>query len=212
MNVEQQGMITQQLRSRGIVDERVIEAMSRLPRERFVPPELQAAAYHDGALPIGYGQTISQPVMVAILLEAMELRGTERVLDVGTGSGYQAALLGMLARAVYSIEIVPELAERARSVIQDLGIENVVVVEGDGSIGYPQAAPYDAIVVAAAAPEVPQSLVQQLADGGRLLVPIGPVARSQVLRRVRRQGDELIHEDLGGCIFVPLIGEEGYSA
>jgi protein-L-isoaspartate(D-aspartate) O-methyltransferase len=197
---ERSAMVHQQLRS--ISDARVIAAMGRVPRHLFVPPELRHAAYHDTPLPIGHGQTISQPLMVAIMLEAMELRGRERVLEVGAGCGYQAALLGELAAEVHAIEIVPPLARMAARNLRRLGYRNVTVLEGDGSLGHAAAAPYDAIVVAAAASAVPQALVDQLAPGGRLLVPLG-----QVLERLRKLPDGRVTiEHLGGCAFVPLVG------
>lgn len=195
----------------GVRDPRVLAAMTSVPREHFVPQALRGAAYADSPLPIGCGQTISQPLMVAILLEALELDGSERVLDVGTGSGYQAALLAELAREVYSIELLPELAERARTNIAVLGYRDVVVVVGDGSQGYPPAAPYDAIAVAAGAPDVPGPLIEQLAPGGRLLIPVGG-GLFQRLLRIRRQPEGTTTEDLGGCAFVPLIGVHGWNS
>jgi protein-L-isoaspartate(D-aspartate) O-methyltransferase len=166
-------------------------------------------AYEDRPLPIGYGQTISQPFMVASMLAEAGFTGDERVLDVGTGSGYQAAILGEITRDVVSIEIVPELALRASRTLSDLGIHNVVVVTGDGSVGWPDAAPYDVILVAAAAPRVPDELVEQLADGGRLLMPVGPSHGVQVLTRVTRRGERPQVERLDGCMFVPLVGRRG---
>src|SRR5690606_37559620 len=181
-----------------------------LPRHLFVPEERMEEAYHDSALPIGFGQTISQPYMVALMLEALGLGGQERVLDVGTGSGYQAALLGLLAREVYSVEIVPELAARARNTIESLGFEHVTVVLGNGSIGLPQAAPFDAIVVAAGAPEVPPSLLDQLADGGRLVIPTGRLGVQDLLR-VTKQAGTTHTEPITPCAFVPLLGDEGWQ-
>ena len=195
------------LRARGVGDPRVLAAMSAVPRHRFVRPEQVEIAYADSPLPIGQGQTISQPEMVAVMLEVLALAGGEHVLEVGTGSGYQAALLAKLARDVVTVEIVPELAERARSVLAAAGADNVTVHLGDGSLGWPADAPYDAIVVAATAPRVPEALVAQLADGGRLVLPV-----AQTLTRVTRHGDVLDEDRLGECAFVPLVGEQGWPA
>lgn len=202
-------MVDRQLRARGIRDERVLRAFAEVPRQLFVPGYLQDQAYDDAPLPIGAGQTISQPLMVALMLEALELTGTERVLDVGSGSGYQAALLGRLAREVVSVEVVPELVEMARANLELAGIVNVEVVRGDGSLGYPTRAPYDAIVVAAGSPEVPQALVDQLADGGRLVIPVGGRYGQDCLR-IRKRAEHTYQEDLGACAFVPLVGEGGW--
>jgi protein-L-isoaspartate(D-aspartate) O-methyltransferase len=192
-----------------IRDSRVLAAMASVPREEFVLEGLRAAAYEDRPLPIGQGQTISQPLMIAIMLEAAELAGTERVLEVGTGSGYQAALLGLLGREVYTVEIVPELAEHAARVLREQNAGNVTVITADGSGGWPEAAPYDAILVAAAAPQVPAPLVEQLAEGGRLIIPVGEAPRMQVLVRVRKVDGKARSEELDLCAFVPLIGEHG---
>lgn len=206
---QRESMVTRQLRGRGIRDERVLRAMLALPRHRFVPPEMAHLAYEDNALPIGSGQTISQPYMVALMLEALELKGHERVLDVGTGSGYQAALLGLLAREVYSVEIVPALASSARTALESQGVTNVKVALGNGSIGLPQAGPFDAIIVAAGAPEVPNALTAQLAEGGTLVLPVG--GRSyQELVRVRKRKGTTTRESITSCAFVPLVGEQGW--
>ncbi|MBI4699992.1 MAG: protein-L-isoaspartate(D-aspartate) O-methyltransferase [Deltaproteobacteria bacterium] len=202
-------MVRWQLRGRGIHDERVLGAMGRVPRQEFVPASLRHRSYDDSPLPIGRGQTISQPLMVATMLEELGLQGHERVLEVGAGCGYQAALLGELCREVYAIEIIPELAEMARTNLARLGHANVEVVLGDGSAGYPAKAPYDGIIVAAAAPHVPAPLVEQLAPGAPLLIPVG-AWWSQVLQRVRRRSDGSTEtEKLVGCAFVPLVGEHG---
>lgn len=206
-----QSMVEEQLRRRGIHDRRVLAAMQIVPRHLFVPKAWRAQAYEDMPLPIGHQQTISQPYIVALMLEALELTGTERVLEVGTGSGYQAALLGWLAQYVYTVEIIPELAESARKVLSQLGYENIAVVAANGSIGWKAAAPYDAIIVAAASPAVPHSLVEQLQEGGRLVLPAGDLF-VQVLLRVRKQQGKIVTEDLGGCAFVPLVGEEGWKS
>lgn len=203
-------MVTQQVKGRGIRDARVLDAMLALPRHQFVCGGQLDVAYEDCALPIGHGQTISQPYMVARMLEALELRGHERVLDVGTGSGYQAALLGWLTREVYSVEIIPELAALARSTLDALGIDNVRVVMGDGGVGLPQVAPFDVIVVAAGAPEVPALLIEQLAEGGTLLIPVGGYSQQELLR-VRKQHGAITRELVTPCTFVPLVGAHGWA-
>jgi protein-L-isoaspartate(D-aspartate) O-methyltransferase len=203
-------MVRVQLLKHGIRDRRVLSAMRSVPREAFVPAHLRQFAYADCPLPIGADQTISQPLMVATMLAALGLAGNERVLDVGTGSGYQAALLGELAREVVSIEVVPALAAKAAAALARLGYDNVEVVTADGSRGWPSRAPYDAIVVGAGAPEVPRPLIEQLAPGGRLVVPVGG-DREQQLVRVTRSRDQLVEERLGPCIFVPLVGSHGFS-
>lgn len=204
-------MVDYDLVSRGISDGSVLAAMAKVPREAFVPDSLRDSAYQDNPLPIGAGQTISQPYIVALMAEAAELGGGERVLEVGTGSGYGAAVLAELAGEVWTIERHAELVEGARGVLERLGYANVHVVEGDGSVGYPAAAPYDAIVVTAGAPQVPATLLDQLADGGRLIMPVGPSTYDQQLMRVRRAGDRLPSESLGGVRFVPLVGAEGVA-
>ena len=202
-------MIAQQLRGRDVEDERVLAAMARVPRELFVPPELASHAYEDAALPIGWGATISQPYMVARICEALALQGRERVLDVGTGSGYQAAVLAELAAEVDTIERVPELAAQARANLAAAGYERVRVHVGDGTLGVPDRAPFDAIAVAAAAPEVPQTLYGQLAERGRLVLPIG-LREAQELQVVVRspEGPAVLHSV--PCRFVPLLGQEGF--
>ena len=205
-------MVDQQLKRRGIDDERVLRAIASLPRHVFLPTPVRRQAYEDHAVPIGFEQTISQPFVVGWMTEALALRGDERVLEVGTGSGYQAAVLGLLAREVFSVERVPVLARRARWTLQALGLGNVHILVGDGSLGLPAHAPYDAILVAAAAPAVPEELLAQLAPGGRLVVPVGRGAL-QTLRLVERTADgELSSSDRGGCVFVPLVGERGFPA
>ncbi len=168
-----QGMVDRQIEARGIRDPRVLAAMRKVPRERFVPPEVASLAYADQPLPIGYGQTISQPYVVAYMSEALQVNENAKVLEIGTGSGYQAAILGELAREVYTIEIVTELAERARATLDSLSYTNVHVRAGDGYLGWPEQAPFDAIIVTAAPDHVPQPLIDQLAVGGRLVIPVG---------------------------------------
>jgi protein-L-isoaspartate(D-aspartate) O-methyltransferase len=203
-------MVERQLAARGITDSRVLAAMERVPREAFVPPELAEYAYDDSPLPIGEGQTISQPYIVALMAEAAHIGPGARVLEVGTGSGYAAAVLAELAASVVSIERHAALAEKARAALMELGYGNVEVIEGDGSRGVPERAPYDAILVAAGAPAPPDSLKRQLAEGGRLVIPIN-VDSHQELRVITRRGDSYEEEDLGAVRFVPLLGEEGWD-
>jgi protein-L-isoaspartate(D-aspartate) O-methyltransferase len=198
------------LRRRGIGDERVLAAMAAVPRELFVPEELRRNAYDDRALPIGLGQTISQPFMVAAIAEALELVGGERVLDVGAGSGYQAAVLAELAGEVVAIERLPELAERARAALDRAGYERVELVVGDGTLGVPGRAPFDGIAVAAAAPDVPEALYAQLAAGGRLVLPVGS-RRSQWLDVVVKGESGPERRRTVPCAFVPLVGAEGFA-
>ena len=203
-------MVQRQLRERDIVDERVLAAMEVVPRELFVPPELRDRAYEDAALPIGGGQTISQPYMVARICEALSLAGGERLLDVGTGSGYQAAVLAELAAEVDTIERIPELAESARRNLATAGCERVRVHVGDGTRGLPEHAPFQAIAVAAAAPELPRSLYEQLAPRGRLVLPVGE-RRVQRLELVVRSPEGPAIVKSVPCRFVPLVGEEGFA-
>jgi protein-L-isoaspartate(D-aspartate) O-methyltransferase len=204
------GMVERQLRRRGIADERVLAAMDRVPRDLFVPPSLVEHAYDDGALPIGHHQTISQPFVVATICSLLSLRGTERVLDVGTGSGYQAAVLAELAADVVTIERVTELAAAARARLQDAGYGRVDVRVGDGSLGVPERAPFDAIAVAAAAPRVPPALYEQLAEGGRLVLPRG-TRWGQELVLVVRTSEGPAERTSIPCRFVPLVGDEGFG-
>lgn len=208
--IERLHMVEEQIRSRGITDGRVLEAMACVPRHLFVPPEHQNLAYADGPLPIGCGQTISQPYIVAYMTELLCLQGDERVLEVGAGSGYQAAILSRLAREVWTIERHVELAERAASLAETLGYANLHVRVGDGSVGYVIHAPYQAIVVTAAAPEVPQPLLEQLAEGGRLVIPVGG-QWGQFLERWQRQGGRYHQEVLAPVAFVPLRGKSGWK-
>lgn len=203
-------MVEHQLRRRGISDERVLRAMGRVPRELFVPEDLRQYAYEDGALSIGHGQTISQPFIVATICALLSLDGDERVLDVGTGSGYQAAVLAELAAEVVTIERVPELAEGARAALAEAGYDRVDVRIGDGSLGIPERAPFAAIAVAAAAPSVPPALYSQLEEGGRLVVPRGSRLGQELVLVVRTADGPRERASLA-CRFVPLLGEEGFA-
>jgi protein-L-isoaspartate(D-aspartate) O-methyltransferase len=203
-------MVETQLVPRGIGDRRVLDAMRTVPRHRFVGPGMEASAYGDHALPIGHGQTISQPYMVAVMTQELELSGSERVLEIGTGSGYQTAILAALAERVFSIERVAALAESARRVIEEFGITNVVIRVGDGTIGWAEFAPYDRILVTAGAPNVPKSLMEQLADPGIMVVPVG-LRGFQDLKIVTKERGKTHTRSGGGCVFVPLLGKEGWN-
>jgi len=203
-------MVERQLRARGIGDERVLAAMGSVPREEFVPETLRNRAYADSALPIGEEQTISQPWIVAAICQALQLRGSELVLEVGTGSGYSAAVLSQLAAHVVSVERHEALSSAAARLLASLGIHNVELVVGDGSLGVPGRAPFDAIAVHATAPAPPPALLDQLAEGGRLVIPIAS-GDADLLTVLRRQGEEIFSEVIGPCRFVPLIGEEGFA-
>jgi len=202
-------MVELQLRDRGIHDDDVLEAMLRIPRHEFVPEEYRSQAYEDYPIPIGEGQTISQPFIIAVSLQALALGRTESVLEVGTGSGYQTALLAVLAREVYSVERHASLAGGAEEILGRLGINNAKVIVGDGSRGLHEFAPFEAILVSAAAPGVPNSLFDQLSDAGRMVIPVGP-PHAQELQLVRKHNGERIVEVLEGCRFVPLVGDEAY--
>lgn len=209
---ERERMVEEQLVRRGIADPRVLAAFAAVPRERFVTAEHQEEAYHDRPLPIGGGQTISQPYIVALTCEALRLTGVERVLDVGTGSGYAAAILGQLAREVHSLERLEPLAIAAEQRLRDLGCHNVQIRCGDGTLGWPEHAPFDAIAVAAGGPEIPQALLAQLAVGGRMVIPVGAKETSQVLLRVTREStSEYRQEKLTDVRFVRLIGQQGWA-
>jgi len=203
-------MVERQLRRRGISDERVLAAMGEVPREEFVPERFRGRAYADSALPIGEGQTISQPWIVAAICQALELTGSERVLEIGTGSGYSAAVLARLASSVIGVERHESLAAGARRALGASGVANVEVLTGDGSRGLPEQAPFEAIAVHATAPAPPLKLLGQLTNGGRLVIPIA-ADRADLLTVLRRRGDELLSEEIGPCRFVPLIGEEGFG-
>ena len=203
-------MVERQLRRRGIADERVLEAMGAVPRELFVPERARSRAYADGALQIGHDQTISQPWIVAAICEALELTGSERVLEVGTGSGYSACVLARVARAVVTVERVAELAASARRQIASLGVENVEVIEGDGSAGVAERGPFEAIAVHATAPAPPPGLLAQLAPSGRLVVPIAQDGVDMLTVFRRADGEDFQRRVIGPCRFVPLIGSEGF--
>jgi protein-L-isoaspartate(D-aspartate) O-methyltransferase len=201
---DRNSMINTQLRSRGIFNEKVLAAMARIPREAFVPGNLRARAYEDGPLPIGYGQTISQPYIVALMTELLEPAPNHRVLEIGTGSGYQAAVLSGLVDEVYSIEIVEPLAERAVKTLADLGMTNVHVRAGDGYAGWPEKAPFDSIIVTCAPDHVPQPLVDQLKEGGRMVIPVGSRFGVQKLIRFTKVGGKVRQEEVLEVRFVPL--------
>ncbi len=205
--------LVETLRARGIRDLAVLKAFAETPRHLFVPAAVRHCAYEDTALPIGNGQTISQPFMQARYLEALSLRGKERVLEIGTGSGYQTALLGSLAGTVFSVERVETLALTARAALREAGVANASVLLGDGTLGWSAYAPYDAVLVTAGGPEIPPPLVEQLGPGGRLLIPLGERG-AQVLTLVERvgRGPEVRHTPLGTARFVPLVGEHGFDA
>jgi len=210
-------MVSRQLRGRGIRDQRVLQAMLEVPRHEFVAPEFRHQAYDDRPLPIGAGQTISQPYMVAIMTESLGLRGHEKVLEIGTGSGYQAAVLARLAARVYTIERERELVDTARGILGRLAeaglleLSRLELIEGDGTEGYAAAAPYDGILVAAAAPSVPRALEEQLAEGGRLVIPVGNLDYQQ-LRLIRRVSGQLAASVVNECRFVPLVGRHGWPS
>ena len=203
-------MVEEQLHARGIRDQRVLAAMGKVPREEFIAGEDLGQAYADHPLPIGAGQTVSQPYIIAAMVEALDLQATDRVLEVGTGTGYQAAILAELASEVWTIERHEELANKAREILARLGYRNVYVIHGDGSVGLPEHAPFDKVLVAAAAPHIPESLVAQLKEGGRLVVPVGGRTEQQ-LHVVRKEGGEIVVTIHDLCRFVPLVGAEGWA-
>lgn len=210
-NIARRRMVDEQLIARGIKDQRVIEAMTKVPRHLFVPEALAAQAYSDFPLPIGERQTISQPYMVALMSEALQLKGDEKVLEVGTGSGYQAAVLALLTRQVFSLERIPALARQARRTLDACGFARVNVRLTDGTFGWEEEAPFDGIMVTAGAPSVPQPFLKQLGIGGRLIIPVGD-RTTQMLIRVTRVGEAQFREErLLGCRFVPLVGDHGWS-
>ena len=208
--IERNRMVDEQIVYRGVKDPRVLAALRRVPRHEFMPEALRGQAYGDHALPIGEGQTISQPYIVAFMTELLELTGKERVLEIGTGSGYQAAILAELCEKVFTVERVKNLADKARATLDRLGYRRVAMKVFDGTYGWKEAGPFDAIIVTAAAPEVPQALVDQLKEGGRLIVPVGE-RYSQVLVRLVRTADGVRRETHIPCVFVPLIGAHGWK-
>ena len=200
------------IRRRGIKDERVLNAMLKVPRHLFVPADLVDRAYDDSPLPIGKGQTISQPYIVALMTEALGLDENSKVLEIGTGSGYQAAILAEIAKEVYTVERIPELAERAQKILRALGYNNVYFKIGDGTEGWPEFAPYDAIIVTAASPKVPEPLIEQLKVGGVLVIPVGSELTQELLKITKLSEDgETKVESLGGCVFVKLKGKYGWQ-
>ncbi|MBU0580924.1 MAG: protein-L-isoaspartate(D-aspartate) O-methyltransferase [Candidatus Margulisbacteria bacterium] len=202
-------MVEAQLIPRGITNQRVLEAMRTVPREKFVPKDLQELSYNDGTLPIGEGQTISQPYMIAKMAELMELKGGEKVLEIGAGSGYQAAVLAECAGEVYTIDRLEPLAELAKNNLKAAGYNQVKVIFGDGTLGYPEHAPYYGIIVACGAPKIPDALLAQLAEGGRLVIPVGDRMLQRVVI-VKKEKGKFQESYSDGCVFVPLIGEDGW--
>jgi len=208
---ERAEMVRVQLSQRGITDRRVLEAMGKVPRELFVPPARRREAYRDGALSIGHGQTISQPYMVALMTEWLHLSGTERVLEIGTGSGYQAAILAELAARVYTVERIDELSREAQELLCDrLGYTNIVFRVGDGTVGWPEQAPFDRVIVTAGAPRRPDVLLEQLGPGGEAVVPVGPQNWQTLMHYRRRPDGEVVERSICECVFVRLIGEYGW--
>jgi len=203
-------MVALQLAGRDIADERVLEVFRKVPRHLFVRESLWGEAYNDYPLPIGDGQTISQPYIVALMTQCLCLKGDEKVLEVGTGSGYQAAILGELAKEIYSIERNDRLAKNAQSVIEKLGYKNIHIKTGDGTEGWSDFSPYNCIIVTAGSPSVPKPLKEQLAERGRLVIPIGS-ASSQILKVITKRRSSFIEEDICGCVFVPLLGRYGWN-
>ncbi len=203
-------MVERQLITRGIQDQKVLDAMGKVERHEFVPESLQGLAYADQPLPIDRQQTISQPYIVALMTEALEVDGNDVVLEIGTGSGYQAAVLAEICKTVYTVEKYPELLEKASSILRKIGYGNIIGKIDDGTLGWPEHQPYDAIIVTAGAPNVPQTLVQQLREGGRLVIPVGDNT-SQEMLKLTREKDHVSEKRLGGCRFVPLRGEHGWK-
>lgn len=201
-------MVEYQIMNRGILNEKLLDVMKEIPRHVFVPKAVQRGAYDDHPLPIGHGQTISQPYMVALMTNILELKGDENVLEIGTGSGYQAAILSRLAKKVYTIERVKELADKTSRLLKEHNYNNVTVIHGDGTRGYAPEAPYNAIIVTAATPSIPFSLLEQLAEGGRIIAPVGPRHHQELVRIKKVAKDKLETEQFGGCIFVPLIFDD----
>jgi len=203
-------MVENQIRARGVIDERVLEALRKVPRHEFIQENHHSEAYDDHPLPIGSGQTISQPYIVALMTEQLALKGGEKVLEIGTGSGYQAAILAELAREVHSVERVPDLAEKARENLNRVGVKNVSVHVGDGTLGWLEDAPYDAIIITAGTPTMPEGLADQLAEGGRLVAPVGSRWRQMLELWIKREG-QIQKREVLPVVFVPLIGEKGWD-
>ncbi|MBI3324092.1 MAG: protein-L-isoaspartate(D-aspartate) O-methyltransferase [Candidatus Omnitrophica bacterium] len=210
-DAQRRQMVREQLQARGITDLRVLQAFLAVPRHFFVPKHTEHEAYADRPVPIGSGQTVSQPYIVALTAQLLRLQGHERVLELGTGSGYQLAILALLAIEVFSVERLPELAEQAKARIERLGYLNVHMSHGNGSVGWAAHAPFDAIVVGAASPNIPQPLIDQLAEGGRMVIPVGS-RQSQILTLVEKRGTTLQMRQVTSCVFVPFIGEYGWPA
>ena len=204
-------MVEEQLMSRGISDKIVLDAFRKVPRHEFIPEKLWQNAYNDYPLPIGENQTISQPYMVALMTECLRLKGHEKILEVGTGSGYQAAILAEIVKEVYSVERFQDLAQGAEGVLKKLGYKNTKIKVDDGTLGWEEFAPFDGIIVTAGAPGIPESIVRQLKDGGRLVIPIGSGGFGQILTLVEKIGSSVRTSEICGCMFVPLIGKEGWS-
>ncbi|NQU95021.1 MAG: protein-L-isoaspartate(D-aspartate) O-methyltransferase [Candidatus Omnitrophica bacterium] len=203
-------MVDEQLIPRGISNKRVLETFRKVERHKFVPQDLEGNAYEDHPLPIAGGQTISQPYMVALMTQCLDLKGHEKIMEIGTGSGYQAAILANLAKEVYSVERLKELAKSAESALKDTGYANVKIKLDDGTLGWEECAPYDGIIVTAAAPKTPDAYIKQLKIGGKLVIPIGPMF-SQVLTVVEKKADASSVSEVCGCVFVPLVGKDGWK-
>ena len=208
--VERERMVKEQIIARGVKDERVIDAMMKVPRHLFVDKTYYHQSYNDYPLPIGNGQTISQPYMVAVMTELLELKGNESVLEIGTGSGYQTAILALLCARVFTIERISELSFRARKILNELGFNNINFLIGDGSVGWPDFAPYDGIIVTAGAPDVPRELIDQLSEKGRMVIPIGG-EYMQTLNVIKKHKGSILRKELFECTFVPLVGKEGWE-
>ena len=203
-------MVQEQLKARGLTDDRLLSAFRKVPRHRFVPREFQTQAYADHPLPIGEQQTISQPYIVALMISRLRLQGHERVLEIGTGSGYETAVLAELALEVFSVERLPALLAAAKVRMTELGYANVHLSAGNGTLGWPTYAPYDAILVSAGAPEIPVPLLAQLADPGRMVLPVGSI-EAQMLAEVEKYHGQITRQDVAGCVFVPLVGQHGWT-
>lgn len=208
--LERLRMVEGQLKNRGISDERVLQAMRKVPRHKFVPQDCQESAYSDGPLPIGKGQTVSQPYMVGIMTQCLELKGEEKVLEIGTGSGYQSAILMELARELFTIERIPSLAERAKDVLSALSYNRFHIKVADGTKGWPEEAPFDGIIVTAGAPVIPETLINQLNEGGRMVIPVGSRFSQRLYTTIKKAG-KIVQEKDTMCVFVPLIGEYGWD-